>query len=182
MPQNESDFETEFERALAAYADPGEAGHPQVLTARVMTAVEMRRRKLRRWVRISIAIPALTCVLVAVLLHLRRAEPQHRKIEIASTPPTAQAAAAIPKTAVPAKVHVETARNRAVGSVPRQLPKLDQFPAPTALTEQEQVLVQFVTYAPPNTQQLVAKAQKRSDEPLRIAELGIPYLDSSTQP
>lgn len=109
-------------------------------------------------------------------------EPQHRKIEIASGPPTTQSVGALPKTAVTAKVHVETARNRVARSTPRQLPKLDQFPAPTALTEQEQVLVRFVTYAPPKTQQLVAKAQTEPDKPLHIAELGIPYLDSNTQP
>jgi hypothetical protein len=62
------------------------------------------------------------------------------------------------------------------------LPKLDQFPAPVVLTEQERLLVQFIAHAPPSTQQLVAKAQKQSDEPLRIAELNIPFLASSTQP
>ena len=182
MPQNESDFESEFELALAAYADPGDAGYPQTLTMRVMAAVEMRRRKLRWWLAFSIAVPVLVCLLVAALLHLRRAEPQHQETEIASIPSTTQSVAAIPKTDVTAKVHVEAIRNRTVRSVPRQLPRLDQFPAPTALTEQEQVLVQFVTYAPPKTQQLVAKAQKEPDKPLRIAELGIPYLDSTTQP
>lgn len=182
MLHDASDFETEFERALAAYADPGDAGSPQVLAARVMAAVEMRRRKRRRWLATSIAVPALVCLLVAALLHLRQAEPQHRKIEIASGPSTTQSGAAIPKTDVPAKAHVEAARNRVVRSVPRQLPKLDQFPAPTALTEQEQRLVQFVTYAPPNMQQLVAKAQNQPDKPLHIAELSIPYLDSNTQP
>jgi hypothetical protein len=182
MPHDAPDFENEFERALAAYADPGDAGYPQTLTMRVMAAVEMRRRNLRWWLAFSVAVPALVCLLVAALLYWRRAEPQHQETETASIPSTTQSVAATPKIAVPARVHVETARNRAVRNAPRQLPKLDQFPAPTALTEQEQVLVQFVTYAPPNTQQLVANAQKEPDKPLHIAELGIPYLDSSTQP
>jgi hypothetical protein len=180
MPQNESDFETEFEQALAAYADPGDAGYPQVLTARVMAAVEMRQRMRRTWLAFSIAVPALGCLLVAVLLHLRKVEPP--TIEKASIPSTTQPVTAPPKTNLSAKAHVETVRHRVVRSVPRQLPKLDQFPAPTALTEQEQMLVQFVTYAPLKTQQLVAKAQKEPDKPLRIAELGIPYIDLSTQP
>ena len=180
MPQSESDFETEFERALGSYADPGDAGHSQLLAARVMAAVETLRRRLRWRLAFSIAVPALACLLVAALLYFERAEPP--ATETASIPPSAQSVAAIPKTDVPAKVHVEAARGRAIRSVPRQLPKLDQFPAPRALTEQEQVLVQFVTYAPPKTQQLVAKAQKEPDKPLRIAELGIPYIDSNTQP
>ncbi len=162
MPHDASDFETEFEQAVAVYANPDDTGHPQALTARVMAAVEMQRRKRRRWLAFSIAVPAFVCLLVAALLYLRPPEPQHRTIEIASVPSTTQSVAARPKTDVPAKVHVEAARNRAVRSVPRPLPKLDQFPAPTALTEQEQMLTQFVTYAPPKTQQLVAKAQKRA--------------------
>jgi hypothetical protein len=181
MQQDASDFETKFERALAAYADPDDAGHAQVLAARIVAEVHARQRR-RRWrLSLTVAVPALACLLI-VALHFSRHESRHPAVEIASTPSITPAVTAFPKAATADKPHLETTRHPAVRSAPRQLPKLDQFPAPTALTEQEQFLLQFVAHAPPNTQQLVAKAQKPHDEPLRIAELSIPYLDSTTQP
>jgi hypothetical protein len=177
MPHDAPDFETEFERAVATYADPSDGGYPQALTARVMAVVDAQRRRRRWWLGISVAVPALACLLVAALLYLRRPELQHQdRASIASTPASATA----PETPLPAKP--EVARSETVHRRPRPLPKLDQFPAPTPLTEQERLLVQFVSHAPPSTQQLVAKAQKQSDQPLHIADLSIPFLDSSTQP
>ncbi|MGC1297581.1 MAG: hypothetical protein WA869_21325 [Alloacidobacterium sp.] len=181
MQQNASDFETEFEQALAAYADPGDAGHPQVLTARIVAEMHARQRRRRQWLTLIVAVPALVWLLI-VALRVSRHEPRHPAVEIASTPSIAPAGTAVPKAPVVGKPYLETARHAAVRGTPCPLPKLDQFPASTALTEQEQSLVQFVAHAPPNTQQLVANARKQPDEPLRIADLSIPYLDSTTQP
>lgn len=181
MQQDASDFETKFERAVAAYADPDDAGHAEVLAARIVAEMHARQRRRRWWLSLTVAVPALACLLI-VALHFSRHEPRHPAAEIASTPSITPAVTAFPKATAADKPHLETVRRQAVRSMPRPLPKLDQFPAPTALTEQEQFLLQFVAHAPPNTQQLVAKAQKPHDEPLRIAELSIPYLDSTTQP
>jgi hypothetical protein len=183
MPQNVSDFEEEFERALATYADPSDAGHPRVLAARVTTAIDTQRQRRRRWMGISVAVPGLVCLLVVALVHIRRpVEPAHRAAGLTAIPSLPRSMT-VPSMAAPtAKPHMEAARHEIVRNEPRRLPKLDQFPATTPATEQERLLVQFFAYAPPSTQQLVARAQRQSDEPLRIAELHIPFLDSGTQP
>jgi len=181
MQQDASDFETKFEQALAAYADPGDAGHAEVLVARIVAEMHAHQRRRRWWLSLATATPAFACLLI-VALHFSRHESRHPAAEIASIPSITPTVTTFPKAATADKPHLETARHPAVRSTPRQLPKLDQFPAPTPLTEQERLLVQFVSHAPPSTQQLVAKAQKQSDQPLHIADLSIPFLDSSTQP
>jgi hypothetical protein len=165
-----SDFENEFEYALATYADPTDAGYPQALTARVMAAIGARRRK-RQWLLgVSIAAPGLACLLIAISLYLPRHEPQQQAANLASVPAVLPPAIA---PTVPSHPKLETARHEIVRNAPRQLPKLDQFPAPAPMTEQEQLLMQFVGHTPASTQQTIAKAQTQSEEPLRIAELAI---------
>jgi len=177
MPQTTLDFENELERAIATYADPVDAGHSQVLAARVAATVHARRQKLRWLMGLTVAIPVLGCLLIVALLDSRLSEPQHRGPEIAAIPSTSPSA-----TAPQAPSRSKLARRAILYPKPRQLPKLDQFPTPAPITEQERLLVQFVGRAPQHTQQLIAKTQKQSDEPLRIAELAIPKLDSGSQP
>ena len=181
MPQSTADFEREFERALAAYADPNDAGYPQVLAARVMAEVRMRQRKRRLWLGISAAAPLLGCMLVAAVLYFGRSEPQHREAKVVSIPAIPHAERA-PEPPAYAKARPKLVRGARAPNARPRLPKLDQFPAPAPMSEQEKLLVQFVRRTPPSTQRFVVKMQEQSDEPLRIAELSIPDLDSKTQP
>lgn len=184
MPLSPSDFEDEFERAVAAYADPGDAGYPKVLAARVVVEINARRRKRRWWLGVAVTLPALACLLVVGLLHWRRSEPQHRTVEVASVPLTAPSVTAAPKAALSGRTHMNGGgmRRTIMQNRRQQLPKLDQFLAPTAPTEQERQLMEFAAQASPDTQKLIAQVQKEPDTPLRITELKIPFLDSSTQP
>lgn len=178
MPLDTPDFEAELERAIAKYADPIDAGHPQVLMAHIMAAVEARRRKRRWWLGIAVAVPVLSCLLVAIL-YMKRSETRPHAANNASVASVYSPAIA-PRT-LPSP-RLEVARHETARHIPRQLPKLAQFPSPSAPTEQEQQLMQFIAHASPHTQQLVAQARTQSDKALHIAELSIPYLDSGTKP
>lgn len=171
--QNDPDFDAKLEEALASYADPASAGDRQALTARVLAAIETKRRR-RWWFILAFASPAFACVLLVVFFahHPPRPVGQTDPVYHPSLP-------AAPLIEAPniKLVHLPARR------VPKKrLPKLDQFPAPAPLTEQERLLVQFAAEAPLSTQEQIAKTQREAIAPLRIAELTIPKLDSNPQP
>jgi hypothetical protein len=178
MLQNGSDFEEKFEQALAAYADPGDAGSPQMLTARVLAAVEDRRRKRRWWFGFGIAAPALACLLLIAIALLRQPEPALRPAVTAMVPSSAPAV----HTPVIARPRMERVRGQAASSQTRTLPKLDQFPAPAPLTEQERLLVNLAAHTSPEIQQDLVQAQQQAGMPLHIAELNIAPLNATTNP
>ena len=176
MPQNDSEFDGKLEQALAAYADPVDAGHPQMLTARVLAAVEDRRRKRRWWLGFGIAAPALACLLLIAISVLRRPEPVLRLTETAMVPASAPAVHA----PVVARPRMERVRGLVVRS--QTPPKLDQFPAPAPLTEQERLLVNLADHTSPEIQQDLVQAQQQAGMPLHIAELNITPLNATTNP
>jgi hypothetical protein len=178
MPQNDSDFDEKFEQALAAYADPGDAGHPQRLTARVLAAVEGQRRKRNWWFVFGIAAPALACLLLIAIAVLRQPEPALRPAETAMVPASAPAVHA----PVVARPRMERVRGPAARSQTRTLPKLDQFPAPAPLTEQERLLVNLAAHTSPEMQQDLVQAQQQAGMPLHIAELNIAPLNETIKP
>jgi hypothetical protein len=61
-------------------------------------------------------------------------------------------------------------------------PKLDQFPAPAPLTEQERLLVNLAAQTSPEIQQDLVQAQQQAGMPLHIAELNIAPLNATTKP
>jgi hypothetical protein len=182
MRQNESDFEKELEQSLAAYTDPGDTGHPQVLTARVLAAVDGQRKEHRWWLGLGVALPAFACLVLVAIVVLWQPEHPLQPAEIAAAPSSAPASAAT----VPALSTAGTPKERTHAQVARNLahqqPKLDQFPAPAPLTEQERLLVSFASQTSPDTQQAIVQAQQQSGLPLHIAELSIPPLNVNTQP
>ncbi|WP_158748861.1 hypothetical protein [Acidobacterium sp. S8] len=174
MQRNKS----EFERALASYADPAEAGHAGVLTARVMAAVEARGQRRAWFLRLGFAIPVLACLLLTVSVLRPHAK---SAVKTAALKPAYESAPATPL--VPhAKPHVEKAGIRINPKRSHPLPKLDQFPAADSLSEQERRLVSFATHAPPVEQSDIAQAQEQGGKPLHIADLDIPPITHITQP
>lgn len=185
MRQNDSEFDAELEQALATYADPADAGHPPILTARVLAAVETRQQQRRLFFGFAVAVPALACLILAAFLLRHTSATPREMAHIASRP--ALSAPVLPSTQPTPVVENKTrhslrpATAATRSSQPKQLPKLDQFPAPSPLTEQEQMLISFTTQTPPHAQQSVAKAQQQTGKPLHIAELSIPPIESSVQ-
>jgi hypothetical protein len=185
MRQNDPEFDAEFEQALATYADPADAGHPQILTARVLAAVENRQRQRRLFFGFAVAVPALACFMLAAFLLHHTSAPPHEMAHVASRPvlpaPVLPSAQPTPVVKNETRHSIRSATAATHSSQPKQLPKLDQFPAPSPLTEQEQMLISFATQTPTHTQQSVAKAQQQTGKPLHIAELSIPPIESSVQ-
>jgi hypothetical protein len=175
--QNDSELDVKLEQAVASYADPADAGDSHVLTEHVLRAIDRKRQQRRWWFSLAFATPALACVTLIVFFAHNPSQPERQTVSVSH--PVLPAAPPM-ETPYVERVHVPVVHARQ--SKPKNLPKLDQFPAPTPLTEQERLLVQFATQAPPSTLRQIAKTQNESDAPLRIAELTIPKLDSNPQP
>jgi hypothetical protein len=184
MRQNDPDFDRELEHALAAYADPCDAGQPHVLTHRVIARVE-KAQKQRRWKLAFIFVIPEFALLLLWIVFLLPHHPKSMPAEIgnntsaAVTPPTV--AAVRPSILTPG--HVPPPHTHAVSAEQKRtpLPKLDQFPAPAPPTEQEKLLMAFSESVPADAQQSIAELQPEP-KPLRIAELKIPAIDSGTPP
>jgi hypothetical protein len=183
MRQNEAEFEEKFEQALAAYTDPVGAGHPRVLTARVLGEVEAKQRK-RRWLfnPIVIAFEVLALLLIAVLVVPWQHKPE--TAHISPSPAEAPASPSAPSTTTAFTTHLHALHVRAAIAHPEshKLPKLAQFPSPAPLTEQELLLRYFADHAAPEVRQSMAKTQQELNEPLRVTELDIPTLESQIEP
>jgi len=59
---------------------------------------------------------------------------------------------------------------------PAPLPKQEQFPAPAALTAEEQALRNFVERNPAEAQQVFAQLRKRTSDPIEIQPIQIAPL------
>ena len=77
---------------------------------------------------------------------------------------------------------MERVRGLAAHSQTRTLPKLDQFPTPAPLTEQERLLVNLADHTSPEMQQGLVQTQQQAGMPLHIAELNIAPISATTNP
>ena len=59
-------------------------------------------------------------------------------------------------------------------------PKLEVFPTPRPLTAEEQALVAFVRRAPPAVKKAVIEDQQHWDDPIIVADLRDPSLQSGS--
>ena len=64
---------------------------------------------------------------------------------------------------------------------PHVLPKKEVFPTPRPLTEEEQALVAFARRAPPAVKKAVIEDQQHWDDPVIVADLRKPPVESSSQ-
>jgi hypothetical protein len=184
MRQNDPEFDRRFEQALCSYADPAEAGQPEMLTSLALAKVESAERIRRRWkLALIFIVPEfvlLTLWLLFLSPHPVRLTAVAPQTVAPSTPRTAsqQVAHNHPLAAA----HAPLTHAVAIVRQQKHVPKLDQFPTPTPLNEQEQLLVSFVTEVPYATQQSIAESMQQADHPLHIAELSIAPITLNTQP
>jgi hypothetical protein len=66
-------------------------------------------------------------------------------------------------------------------SVSKKMPKLDSFPTPRLLSPEEQALVAFARRAPPAVKTAVIEDQEHWDDPVIVADLRKPSVESSGQ-
>ncbi len=188
MPEQDN-LDLLLDSALRTYGDPGaDSGLSERILARVGASREAASTASprRRWLLWAIAMPAAACVLLLVLSGPKKggAPSGHAAGTLRSQ--NAPVVAAHDKQLPDARpLHTQATARRVprkphlvqVAAHPAPLPKLDVFPTPQPLTPEEQALVAFATQSPESERQALLEAQKKSNEPLRIAAIHISPLE-----
>lgn len=166
--ESNDELDRRIDSALAGYAD---AEPLEGIEERVMRQVRAaRRRRVFGWAA-AMAVAAVVVMTVIVVRTPRVAAPKHDDIARVIVP--------VPERPVPAAETPRIVPRRRVNSrIARlePLPKLEQFPAPTPLTEEERALAAFVARYPKEAQQAFEDLRKRSEEPVEIKPIEIPPL------
>jgi hypothetical protein len=161
-----NDLDRALDSALAKYA----ASEPRAgLEDRVLANLRAERARVpdRAWWRWSFASVAAVLVIGAVLAW-RTAKPSHpvlvnRPAETQPAPTRAPQTANATAEAVPARVPpMRKQSRRPISAKLAANPKLDVFPSPRPLSEEELALAQYVRNFP-NDAKLVAQAQEASE-------------------
>ena len=156
-----------LDNALASY--PREEPRPGV-ESRVLNRIRASRQERRfAWLRWAVTIPAFACLLLLALTFWSKRD---------STPKRSNPAPIIAKAAplapiAPAGVQMSVSRPR-LKRLP--VPKPEQFPTPTPLTDEERALLAFVARSPKQAEEVFADAKNRSAGPIEIKEIQIEPL------
>jgi hypothetical protein len=155
-PDDEQEQALRVAAALATYADPVENPSPRLLAARAIEEARVDRSRRWKWWTVAGLVSAVACLLVFALVAGLRHAPARLAIAVSphANPPRQPQLAQIAPT--PAFTHA--AAHHATRAKPPELPRLDQFPTPQPLTDEEKLMLVFVSTATPATQQLVARA------------------------
>lgn len=169
---NQDDLDRALNAALAKYAAEPRAG----LEERVLEnlrAETVRGVESASW-RWGVLAAVATLAIIAVALNWKPGRPAHPALQVAATTPTTQAT----RTRVATTGEQRGVRPRLAGrarkatrhvSIPVTVsaqPKLDQFPAPQPLSEQEQALARYVSQFPQEAA-LIARAQAEYEKEMQ---------------
>lgn len=164
-----------MDAALRSYAEPEGTTEPRLAFARLMEVArqqQLRRRKLL-WLW-AVAFPALVCLaLVSMRADWDLHNPRVPEIAWIPQPPVVVRpglAGAGEKAARPDRIH---SLRRAAVAQQEHLPKLDVFPTPQPLSQEERALLRFAHNSTTNVQRDVIESQQHWDRPLVIAEVKI---------
>ena len=185
------ELDRRLEAALRGYADPGEEPNPAALAARVLArAGEQKRWSDWSWIRWGLGA-GVACVLALVVgavlsdrAHQDYASQAHHPVRGKTAKlATQEAGVSITRAGqssreVPrlAKA-LSAARPRGARTQAPKPPKLEQFPQPQPLSEQERWMLAFVSAASPEDQRVVAEA---AEPPEFVRAAGVPL--TTTQP
>jgi hypothetical protein len=182
------DLDRVIDAALLSYGNPIDGTE---LSQRILAQVsrsrdlaDSRRSVARRkWLPWAIALPLAACLLLFLTLSK---SPTHSVSEVKHAGESEEAKSApnrSPESKRPqattthiAAVHSHLARaTQSAGERVVARPKLDVFPSPEPLGQQEQALVTLASQpAPPAAQQVLTKTQ--DDKPLEISAIHIPSI------
>lgn len=163
--------------ALSSYCGESRIG----LEARILNRIyaEKARRRFASW-RWAILIPAFACLVLAVIsVWVKQGASSKPSIAIQST-----AHATIPRVSserAPVVQRKWYPHQRASVVRYRSMPKLEQFPAPAPLTDQERAFMALLERAPNKARELAAVQDAREVQPLQIKEIQIEPLQSDGQ-
>lgn len=170
--RNQDDLDRALDAALAKYAAEPRAGLEERVLANLRA--ETARESVRAWWQWSVLAALAAAAVIAVALSWRTGS--HRATPVAVTTPATQAASTqVARSGEQSGVRLKAARgtrrtpkHHAAVVVPVAAPpRLDQFPSPQPLSEQEKLLRAFVAE---NPERAVLIARARSEQ-LRQDEL-----------
>jgi hypothetical protein len=171
------ELDAELNEALHRYADPAEDIRPADLAARVVAASKEQRANGWTWYLRGPA-PVLACLLIFVVVaisyqrHTGSRGAARNPIPLRTTP--ARRLHSLTSETAAAQVHSHVIRAKAF-----RPPKLDQFPQPRPLSEQERLMLTFVSTAAPEEQRVVAQAGA-APQFMQVAELQSSVTHPST--
>jgi len=172
--ESNDELDRMIDSALAGYS----SAQPLAgLEERVLNRVRLTDSARRRVLGWTVAIVAVTFVLLIAILVRMPYAPVSHGIARVQTPAPARPVPEVEQVRVAPKHRRGRVATRRAGS-PRPLPKLEQFPAPAPLTAEERALLAFVEHYPDEAKQLVTEQQK-SGEPIEIQLIRIPPLQSN---
>lgn len=166
---DDKELEQILRESIASYAS-GEplAGLEDRILARVRIAECPRRSTTRLWALLALGAAA---VCIAVCLRVGRTESQpvrfasEVKASLSAKPPVRMAAIRVLRRSAPSH------------RVPA-LPKQAVFPTPAPLTTEERLLLVMVKQDPEGTAEAFSSLRTRASEPVEIAPLVIPPLET----
>jgi len=171
MDEDMDELERVLQDGISRYAD-GEplAGLEQRIISRVRMTESSRRSIAEWWAVLAVGVAALV---VGAFVYLGIEHTESRPLSIA----------AVRKAAIPGLTPRRTAAIRVFkprGHSHRRaaLPKQPEFPTPSPLTSEERLLVAMVKQDPERTARAFDSLRKRASEPLEIAPLVIPPLET----
>jgi hypothetical protein len=192
-PQVHDALDQRIDAALRSYVKAPEFSDPRVVLARVRMLAEQQRERRRVWMW---AVPAGVAALIALAAMVWVAQkPAAPQIAFVPKAPGVASVASPRLSAGEGKNagssttlrHRHPRRSSAqddklLAAVPQQkLPKLDVFPAPQPLSDEERALVAFTTEAPPDLKKQVVEAQTHLGDPIQIAVIEIRPLNEDEQ-
>jgi hypothetical protein len=167
---DDKELEQILQGGIASYAD-GEplAGLEDRILARAGMA-NARRSMAGWWAVVALGVAAL----VGIALYLRVGLAESQPVRVAS-----EIKASLPAKPPLPDATIRVLRRRAPSHRAAALPKLRVFPTPSPLTPEERLLLAMVKQDPEGTAEAFDSFRRRGSEPLEIAPLVIPPLETS---
>lgn len=187
MPERD-ELDRLIDSELARYAEP-RVGLEQRIVAHIAAQGSNRSSFLRMWQRWALGGSVTAAIVLTFGIRLVThhetsvntagvARPS-RQFKATATVPDTQAQPAHSKQS-PKRVQNITRRPKPFEVAPRrQYPKLDIFPAPQPLSEQEQALVVIATAKSDSARENLLDSQRHLNAPLQISAIDIPPLTKS---
>lgn len=163
---NDDELDRILDQGLRSYssAEPL-AGLEQRTLSRARAA---RQPRAWGWLRWAVVLSVFACALIVAVAFW----PKHERVRQAYKSALGIAESVPKLPAAPKVVEARVRKQR-----PKPLPKLERFPSPAPLTDEERALLAFVARTP-SSQEIPTNKETQSLEPLEIAEIHIEPLES----
>jgi hypothetical protein len=184
--RDESELDGMIDAALASYGETGDDVSERILRVVERRIAQERAPLRRRWLPWTAALAAAACVLAFLVARPRPVQIPGNDARQTQQQKTGSTVAEVRRPAIEKRAKA-VARDSTRQSVEERLrsetaradalPKLDVFPTPQPLSEDEQAFSFFIQRAPPAEVKQLLEAQARSEAPVIIDDLEIPPLE-----